>query len=160
MKHISKISVILFHLLSGHIVRAKRSNICASPEQKLFMFELKLGGCVSTQWMNCLVFKNQVGRRAYFDIRKCFEPQRTPQRCCGDQKPLGFSVAKAENPSVPCSIRKKVKYAGHKVTFLLISVSNRLHLGHRWSTDLCTTYSCLGWRHGLKNPPFLILKIF
>lgn len=77
--------------------------------------------------MNCFVFKNQVGRRAHFDTGKCFEPQRTPET--GDQKPLGFSLAKAENPSAPCSIREKVKYAGHKVTFLIVSVIIRLHLG-------------------------------
>lgn len=160
MKHISKISVILFHLLPGHIVQAKTSNICASPKQKLFIFELKLGGWVPTQWMNCFVFKNQVGRRGYLDIRKCSEPQRTLQRCSGDQKPLGFSVAKAENPSVPCCIREKLKYAGHKVTFLLILVIIRLHLGQSWSMDLCITCSCLGWKHGPKNPSYPILKIF
>lgn len=52
------------------------------------------------------MFKNQVARRAYFDIRKCFEPQMTPETFCGDQKPLRFSVAKAENPEVPRSIRE------------------------------------------------------
>lgn len=91
------------------------------------MFELKLSGCISTQWMNFFLFKNQVGRGAYFDTGKCFEPQRTPET--GDQKPLGFSAAKAKCPSVPCSIEEKVKYAGHKVTFLIISVIIRLHLG-------------------------------
>lgn len=74
------------------------------------------------------MFKNQVGRRAYFDTGKCFEPhRRSPET--GDQKPLGFSAAKAENPIVPFSTEEKVKYAGHKVTFLLISVFIRLHLG-------------------------------
>lgn len=102
MKHISKISVILFQLLHGHTVQAKRSNICVSQKQKWFIFRLKLGGCVSTQWMmNCFVLKNQVGRRAYFDIRKCFEPQRTPETFCGGQKPLGFSVARQKVPVYP-----------------------------------------------------------
>jgi len=75
------------------------------------------------------VFKNQVGRRAYFDIRKCSELPSALQRCIGDKKKsLRFSLAKAVNIR-PCCVKEKVKYAGDKVTFLILAVIMRLYLG-------------------------------
>lgn len=108
---------------------------------------------VSVDWF---VFKNQVGRRAYFDIRKYSEPPSALQRCTGDQIPFRLSVAKAVN-IIPCCIREKVKYTGHhKVTFLLISVIVRLYLGQSWKMTLCTICSGFGQGVGLKNPSYPI----